>query len=200
MGTPAFVLNGAGLIADVPVMYFIFAASVLMFLSMKEQNPALLALSGLMAGLAGCSSGGDGGSDGGNYDFNGTWSGTSKVTESNLSTFPVGTTGTTTLVITQSGTTISGVLDSELTLSGTCDPTKGTFSMTGKLGAVTYGATMQKEDADTLSGTLTITGGSYLIRFNTTLNLVSRNKSAAMTGGSSAGTVSSLVEALSTAP
>ncbi|MGE5250822.1 MAG: hypothetical protein ACM3QS_11490 [Bacteroidota bacterium] len=53
MGTPVFVLTGSGLIADVPVMYFIFAASVLLFISIKESNHVLLALSGLMTGMAG---------------------------------------------------------------------------------------------------------------------------------------------------
>ena len=55
MGMPVFVVNGSGLIADIPVMYFILAACVLIFLWKREQSPALLALAGFMAGLAGWS-------------------------------------------------------------------------------------------------------------------------------------------------
>ena len=53
MGTPLFVWAGAGQVADVPVMYFIFASSALMFLALTQQNSAFLILSGFMAGLAG---------------------------------------------------------------------------------------------------------------------------------------------------
>ena len=162
---------------------------------MKRIGLFLLAVV-LMVGMAGCHKG----DDDKDYDFNGTWSAFSTIVSSNLPGFPVGTQGTDTIVITQSGTTISGVMDGDMLLSGTCDPSKGTFSMTGNAGAAIYGMAMQKEDADTLSGTFTITGGPYVARLNTTMNLVSRNKSAAMTGGKSAGTVSSLIEALTPAP
>jgi hypothetical protein len=165
---------------------------------MKKVGLFLLAV--VMVGMVGCSGGSDGGSDGGNYDFNGTWSASSTVVESNLSDYPVGTNGADTLVITQSGTAISGVLDGTYSLSGTCDPGSGSFSMTGKAGSATWEVTMQKEDADTLSGTFTITGGSLHAKFSTTMNLVSRNKSVVMTGGIGAGKVFSLIEALNPAP
>lgn len=160
---------------------------------MKKAGLFLLAVV-MVTGWAGCSKDKD------DYDFNGTWSGFSTVVESNLPGVPVGLQGVDTIVITQSGTNISGVLDGDIPLSGTCDPSKGTFSMTGSTGPVIYGMAMQKEDKDTLSGTTTITAGPYIARFTTTMNLVSRNKSAVMTGGNGDGMASSLIRALNPAP
>jgi len=50
--TPTFIAVGAGLVSDIPVMYYILASSVLIFLALTQQ-PRLWILSGFMAGLAG---------------------------------------------------------------------------------------------------------------------------------------------------
>lgn len=52
MGTPVFVFTGSVMIADIPVMFFIFSSGLLMFLSRLQEEPILLGLSGFMAGLA----------------------------------------------------------------------------------------------------------------------------------------------------
>jgi hypothetical protein len=53
MASPGFVSMGPSLIADIPVSYFIFASSILMFLFSARKKFELLILSGFMAGLAG---------------------------------------------------------------------------------------------------------------------------------------------------
>jgi hypothetical protein len=52
MGAPVFLSAAPGLISDVPVTFFIFAASVLMYFYFVYRKPALLMLAGFMAGLA----------------------------------------------------------------------------------------------------------------------------------------------------
>jgi len=51
--TPFLTFAAAGLLADVPVMYYITAASVLMYLGLTRADARLLALAGFAAGLAG---------------------------------------------------------------------------------------------------------------------------------------------------
>ena len=115
------------------------------------------------------------------FDFNGTWAASSTITESNLPNFPVGKHGTDTFVITQSGTTISAVMDGDQNLSGTCDPEAGTFTMRGSSGSAVTSVSMQKVDADSLSGQMTITGGVYLVRLSSTMTLTSRSKAESTT-------------------
>ena len=51
--TPFLTLSASGLLADVPIQFFILASLVLMFLALTRGQGPLMALSGLMAGLAG---------------------------------------------------------------------------------------------------------------------------------------------------
>jgi len=51
MSTPTFVTTSYGLIADVQVMYFIFASGVLMYFYFLFKHSPLLVLAGFMAGL-----------------------------------------------------------------------------------------------------------------------------------------------------
>jgi len=53
MASSGFILNGTNLTADIPLMFFIFASVVLMYLFSLNRNSTLLVLSGFMAGLAG---------------------------------------------------------------------------------------------------------------------------------------------------
>lgn len=53
MASPSFVLSGANLTADIPVTYFIFASTILIYLFSIHGDSAFLILSGFMAGLAG---------------------------------------------------------------------------------------------------------------------------------------------------
>lgn len=51
-GTPFLALSASGLLADVPIMYYLTASLVLMFLALTREPGALMVLSGFMAGLA----------------------------------------------------------------------------------------------------------------------------------------------------
>ncbi len=52
MGTPAIVVIGSRLIADIPLGFYILATGVFIFLASKRQNLALQILAGFSAGLA----------------------------------------------------------------------------------------------------------------------------------------------------
>jgi hypothetical protein len=52
VGAPIFFFTGYGQIADVPVAFYILAASVLIYFYFVFKQPGLLALAGFMAGLA----------------------------------------------------------------------------------------------------------------------------------------------------
>lgn len=53
LASSIFIVTGTNMTADIPVAYFIFASSILMYLFFLHKNAALLVLSGFMAGLAG---------------------------------------------------------------------------------------------------------------------------------------------------
>jgi 4-amino-4-deoxy-L-arabinose transferase-like glycosyltransferase len=53
VATPFFVQTGSQMMSDVPLMFYILAACILVFLALARQELILLALAGLMAGLAG---------------------------------------------------------------------------------------------------------------------------------------------------
>lgn len=55
MGTPMFLLTGAGQLSDVPVAYFMLSTCALIFLYFKSRQSSLLVLAGFMAGLGGWS-------------------------------------------------------------------------------------------------------------------------------------------------
>ena len=55
MATSTYIATGAGLISDVPVAFYILAASTLIYIYYHLKNSALLGLAGFMAGLAGWS-------------------------------------------------------------------------------------------------------------------------------------------------
>ncbi len=52
LNTPFFILGGPSQTADVPLSFFILSTVVLIFLYMSDQQPGLLVLSGVCAGLA----------------------------------------------------------------------------------------------------------------------------------------------------
>lgn len=51
-GTPLFVLTASGLLADAPIMYFISASTILIYLALTRGEGKLMILAGFMAGLA----------------------------------------------------------------------------------------------------------------------------------------------------
>jgi hypothetical protein len=53
MATPFFIQTGSQMMSDVPLMFYIFGTSVLVFVALARREMSLFALAGLMAGLAG---------------------------------------------------------------------------------------------------------------------------------------------------
>lgn len=51
LGTPVFISNGYGQIADIPMAFFILATCVLLYLYIKLDQPKLLLIAGIMSGL-----------------------------------------------------------------------------------------------------------------------------------------------------
>jgi hypothetical protein len=135
---------------------------------------AVLAVAAVVA-VAACGGGGD---DDDNYDFNGTWTMTSTVVQSNIPGIPVGLAGVDVVLITQSGTNISVAIEEVVVQDGTCDPNAGTFTVSGVDGPLVIATTGTKIDDDTMAGEWKIAGGPYLARATYTMQLVTRNRAA----------------------
>jgi hypothetical protein len=119
-----------------------------------------------------------GGDDDNDYNFNGTWTMTSQIVQSNLPGFPVGLAGVDVAKVAQSGTTIAVGIEGTPLQNGTCDPNAGTFAVSGVDGPLVLATNGTRVDDNTMSGEWTMAGGPYLVRATHTMELVTRNLAA----------------------
>lgn len=133
---------------------------------------ALFAAAVIAATITGCASSDNGGGDTG-FDFNGYWEQDWTLVRGTQQ-YTVGSKGKNWATITQNGTSLTLVFPGRSALSGSCDPTAGTFSVTGADPPKSYRLEGRAVDSSTLAGEEVFVSGDATFTLDWTMRLVRR--------------------------